>query len=496
MKKSVFLDVPVMKLDVVSLAAAIVPMTFMTEVSLADGFPIEVDWGSVAGMNDVRAEGGVLSIARTTDVEKTASEWTKTAVTIDGVTAFDVTVAAPRVHALALEGLKHGGVALTSEHDLRTNGLRLIVSLPGGMPLFAVPAVERKGAMPPSFTGATYAGGLLTLRDLAAAKVRLSLVTSGFPADPALRAMELGKVRGVGATVTTNLVLTESTGEVVWRIDGEMPVASTTVDLRLFIEKTLKANTKADPPKPLKTSFVLKGKGKALVSLAPPRGAVLRRVPGILTTELAGEATPLAVPPPYAADVPSRAVAGVTIRYHEIRLLEQFVDAVPAQAGGIAGIVVTDVPVQRKLPAQALDGYQVAKIALVGRAPVDCELVVQLVDAATGAAVTQPAAKTLTASPAASLVWLDVPPHEPLRVPVTLAARTNHGRFLWAAAPEPLLRIAVHDPDPGDLPVLIGGSNARQKTLAGAQFASKPPLVESLLFATVDVADLVLEYDR
>lgn len=494
MKKSIYLDVPVMvELDFAPIVQ-VSPFIAGTGVALADGFTVDVDWGSVEGMNDVRVDSAALSVTRTTDVEVTASDWTKTAI---GTTAFDVTVDAPRVHALVLEGLKSGGGnELKNEGELRARGLRLVVSLPGQMPLFTAPAVEAHGVMPPSFTGATYDGGVLTLPDLAAGKVRLSLVKTAFPTEPAPQPISLSKVSGVGATVTTDLVLTESTGEVVWRIDGEMPIVSTTVDLRLLIEKTLKANAKAKPPQPLKTSFTLTGKGKAVVSLAAPTGAVIRRVPGILTTELAGEAIPLAVPPPFATDLPSRAITGVTIRYHEIRLLEQFVDAVPAQAGGIAGIVVGDAPVLRKLPPHALDECRVAKIALVGRPPVDCELVVQLVHADTGAAVTQPAAATLTASAATSLVWLDIPEHEPINMPVSVVARTNHGRFLWAASPEPLLRIAIHDPDPSELPVFIGGSDARQKTLAGAQFASKPPLVESLLFATVDVADLALEYDR
>jgi hypothetical protein len=138
----------------------------------------------------------------------------------------------------------------------------------------------------------------------------------------------------------------------------------------------------------------------------------------------------------------------------------------------------------------------IAKIGVIGRAPVDCELVVQLLDANTNAVLLQPSAIALGASNKTALVWFDVPQQAPFGVPLAIAARTNHGRFLWAANPDPLLRIAVYDDDAGNLPVLIGGSDARQKTLSGVQFASTPPRIESDLFATVDVSDLTLEYGR
>jgi hypothetical protein len=273
-----------------------------------------------------------------------------------------------------------------------------------------------------------------------------------------------------------------------------MPAAKTSVDLRFFIEKALKAKAKAGQP--LVTSFRLTGQGKAGISVTRERGAVIRRISGILTTELAGEAVtlPIPVPPPLAPAVPSRVLADVTIAYHGIRL--EWRDDVPANEGGIEGVVVGESAVARRFPPQAFTALAVAKIGVIGRAPVDCELVVQLLDANSGAVLMQPSAATLAASTKTGVVWFDVPVHEPFAVPLAVAARTNHGRFLWAANPDPLLRIAVYDDDAGNLPVLIGGSDARQKTLSGTQFASKPPSVVSDLFATVDVADLTLEYGR
>lgn len=478
MKKNQLLDVApaVFTLDtIVAVAAIEIPAE---PVDLVSGFDIHVDWGSVEGMNDVRVDTASLEITRMIDVAPAPAPW-NFARSGDG---FDVTVTgAKRVHSLTLEGLP----------DLKDK--LIVVSLPGGMPLYTAPPVKQNGVIPPSFTGASFQGGVLRLPDLAAAKVHLSLVTTGFPGDASPQAMTLTKVSGVGSTLTSDLALTEA-GVTLWSIPGDMPAATATVDLRFFIEKTLKAKAKAGQP--LVTSFRLTGKGKAGIVLRRETGAVIRRISGILTTELTGEAVtlPIPSPPPLAAEVPSRAIADVTLNYHGIRL--EWKDDVPAKEGGIEGVVVGETAVARKLPPQAFTGLAIAKIGVVGRAPVDCELVVQLLDANSGAVLLQPSAATVTASAKTGVVWFDLPVHDPFAQPLAVAARTNHGRFLWAASPEPLLRIAVFDDEPGNLPVLIGGSDARQKTLSGAQFASSPPSVTSDLFTTVDVSDLTLEYGR
>jgi hypothetical protein len=447
-------------------------------IDLAAGFDIDVDWGTVTGMNDVRVDSASLEITRMIDVAPAPAPWNFT----KSGDAFDVTVTgATRVRSLTLEGLP----------DLKER--LIVVSLPGGMPLFTAPAVHANGVIPPTFTGASISNGVLTLPDLAAAKVRLALVKDSFPRDAGPLPMTLTKVSGRGSTMTSDLALTEG-DETVWSIPGEMPAPATTVDLRFFIEKTLKAKAKAGQP--LVTKFRLTGKGKAGVVLRRETGAVIRRVSGILTTELQGEPVtlPIPVPPPLAAEVPSRVIAGVTVAYHGVRL--EWRDAIPSSEGGIEGVVVGDTAIARKLPAQAFTELAFAKIGVIGRAPVDCELVLQLLDANSGAVLLQPSAATLAASPKTGVIWFDMPAHEPFAQPLAVAARTNHGRFLWAAGPDPLLRIAVLDDDAGDLPVLIGGSDARQHILSGAQFASKAPVVESDLFATVDVSDLTLEYAR
>jgi hypothetical protein len=455
------------------------------EVDLETGFDIAVDWGSVEGMNDVRVDAASLEITRMIDVAPAPAPWNFTK-SGDG---FDVTVTgAKRVRSLTLEGLP----GLKDPLDFKKD-LLIVVSLPGGPPLYTAPAVGPNGVIPATFTGASIDGGVLTLPDLAATTVHLALVNQSFPTDASAVPMTLTNVSGRGSALTSDLALTED-GVTLWSIPGDMPAATTTVDLRFFIEKTLKAKAKAGQP--LVTSFRLTGKGKAGVVLRRENGAVIRRISGILTTELAGEPVtlPIPVPPPLAAEVPSRVIGDVTIAYHGMRL--EWRDDVPLKEGGIEGVVAGEIAVTRKLPPQAFIGLALAKIGIIGRAPVDCELVVQVLDANSDAVLLQPPAAALTASLKTGLVWFDMPAHDVLEQPLAIAVRANHGRFLWAARPDPLLRVTVYDDDPGNLPVLIGGSDTRQKTLSGSQFASKAPSVVSDLFATVDVSDLTLEYGR
>src|SRR5207253_205800 len=159
--------------------------------------------------------------------------------------------------------------------------------------------------------------------------------------------------------------------------------------------------------------------------------------------------------------------------------------------------VVGTEPAVRTLPPAALDGMTVAKLGIIGRAPVDCELVAQLFDVSSGApaaALTPPASVTLTPSDVIRTIWLDVPRHDPLQVPAAVSVRTNHGRFLWAANPEPLLRIAIDDPLPGGRPARIGGHEIAAPTAPETHVASSSPDAAALLKPIADAAGSLLQH--
>jgi len=201
----------------------------------------------------------------------------------------------------------------------------------------------------------------------------------------------------------------------------------------------------------------------------------------------------------------------VVIRYAGRRLHDAVRDGVPP-AGATAGPVVTDAPVVRVLPSAALRDLPAASAAPIGRSPEGCELSVELVDLGAGSpgtpvappgVITVPASETLTTHP------VELPDTGPLDRPLGIALRATSGRFLWAVGADgtPLLRLTVHDPDPGGRPLRIGSATLHAvdaPTLTLPRLALPPaalrgpaaPLLASDLFLTVELADLALRYAR
>jgi hypothetical protein len=480
-----------------------------------DGYAIHAQWKSVDGANDVQVDAAQLTITPHV-VEAPLGQ-----LPVSGGTSLVVTIpAGRRVHSLTLEELaivlppQTEKTILKSEADLQANGLKLAVSLattgPLGPPQFTIPAVAAHGVMPKSFGGASFDHNVLTLPNVAATQIGLSLVKSSFPDDVTPQTpISVKTISGTAATLPSALTLKDDDGADVWGFPGELPESSRTViDLRHAIEKTFKA--KVQQGQPLTATLTLKGAaGEVRPELVAPAGAVVVSVSGIVTTELAGDAVPVALPTPLPGIDPSRAIADVTVKYHAMRLHDSIADAEPLSAGGAGGAIVGVDPVVRMLPPAALNGMTVAKIGIIGRAPIDCELVAQLFDVSSGAPsapLTPPAVITLAPSDVIDTIWLDVPKHDPLSVPAAVSVRTNHGRFFWAANPDPLVRIAIDDPLPGERPVRIGGrtvsapaaveTHVAAKTLDPLAFHARAPIATSNLFVTLDLSDLSLEFDR
>ena len=421
-----------------------------------------------------------------------------------------------RVRSLTLQGLGSSEVSLLSSADLGAAGLRLVVTMPDGSggwspPLFSVPSVPARGLLPPALTGATYENKVLRLPDLAAARIRLTLVRGEFPENFAPEEnMSLGSVTAVAAVPPRDLELVDSQGTVVWGFPGEfLPQApAAEVDLRFALEQVLNAALAADQP--LDVTFRLRGAapGRVALAFAGARGALVRSFPGVSRSKLEGDAVPLDLGGDLASELPSSATADLTVRYEGLRILETVSDSVPV-AGALAGSVVTDQPVIRAFPPAALIGRSPARVGLIGRAPVECELSVQMVDMSTGIpgpTVGPPGVIEREASATIATVWVDLPRIDPPTVPVGLSVRANRGRFLWANGPDPLLRLAVRDPDPGGRPLRLGGqqilavdageTHLPAKDLPTVEFQTTAPTWESDLFLTVDLSDLVLRYRR
>src|SRR5580765_2560931 len=107
--------------------------------------------------------------------------------------------------------------------------------------------------------------------------------------------------------------------------------------------------------KPPEATFTIKGSGTVLLLVRAAHGALLRSTPGLTRVVLTGDDAPLGVEAALPSEVPSSAIADLTVRYDGIRLLETVSDA-GLPGGPYGGAVVTAAGTTRALPPAALDG--------------------------------------------------------------------------------------------------------------------------------------------
>ena len=488
------------------------------------GYAIPIHWAGVRGASDVEVTSGSLSFVAQTATQPLG----ELAFTAQGK-SWVVTIPGGRaVGRLQLDGLKvkNDDGTFSPLNSGLSESTRLVVSIQdpsaGWLPVYSVPAVSSRGVLPAMFQGASYSNKVLTLPGtVASPKLLLSLVKNPFPEDFELRDMQLAKITGWAAAAPRNLELAGPDGAVIWSQPGDLPVGSApiSIDLRLPVQAALKATLAAagGVDTPLEVTFHLRGDPPSSVGihLAAIHGALLRTFPGVIRTELQPDASSPDFASrlsgqPLANEAPASAAADLTVRYAGLRILESVSSAVPAAAGNIGGLVVSSQFAVRAFPPQALLNQPIARVGLIGRAPEACELAVQLVDYSSGGpgpALGTAGVVELAPSALISTCWVDLPGSPVPTVPVGLSVRANKGRFFWVCASDPLIRLAVRDPDPGGRPLLLNGQpllNVTQadeihlpgQSFTGAAFQKVPPLLESSLFLTVELSDLVLRYQR
>jgi hypothetical protein len=424
-----------------------------------------------------------------------------------------------RVRALGLHGFEdENGQAIV---DAPPADRRIVVAFPppagGGFdtPRFAVPAVGWQGAVPPTLTGASFAHGALTLSPaVAASRVRIALVEGGTPSEFVTRATALEAVQLVTHTAARNARLTGPDEQVLWQLPEFDPDAEpVTVDLRQALQAAFNRQLQAGEPLQAHLTLSADAPARCTVFGARARGSLVRRHEGIASTVLEGDAVPLAAfeGAPLADETPASAIGDLTIRYDGLRVLEEASDPTPAAASPVQGAVVGAAGIVRGWPPAALLGRQPARIGVYGRAPEACELALELVELngeALGAILAGPALLKLDAAAGLRTHWAVIERSAPLPRNVGLRLRCNVGRFFWAARSdgEPLVRVAVFDPDPGGRPLLLGAialaevrepeSHQTAFVFPAAAFRRHLPWLQSTLFLHVDCSDLSLRYAR
>ncbi len=416
-----------------------------------------------------------------------------------------------------------GFKALHNGNDVNSLSLKVLISVtdPNGAftPLFAIPAVSARGVFPQSYGGASFNNDTVTFNvPLPAETIRIQLVRQNFPDEAAEQPVNVSAVSGTYLTLPTDMKIALDDGSTVFQFPGDLPLQAPDVTVPLAQPLINQFQQKLDAREQIAATLTITAKASAAgqnamaqVAIIDPQGYLVRTAPGVHTTTLAGDDVALAIAtePPFADETPAEVTADVMLVYDGIKILPGLSAAVPQQNGDISGQVVTTTRKLKCLPPAALSDNRIARIGVVGRAPEDCELVMELIDltgGVPGAPLLDPVVINLQPEHRLGVHWFSFPDQKPFPMPIGIGLRANVGRFFWVTDTDPLIRVAVYDNDPGTEAVCLGGQTiisgdqlpfrAGSFALPAMIFAGKMPVLQSNLFLTVDVADLTLRYAR
>ena len=427
---------------------------------------------------------------------------------------------------LTLRDLKESGEdmpVLASQSDLSSKPaqpLKLLVSTRDSsqadwIPLFAIPRVGARNEMPPMLGGASYSNHVVRFPYALTGQIRFALVRNSTPEDFDTVSIEVGAVSARVEHPPVDLQLRLGENQVLWEMPGPMPVSQGTaeVDIRVPVELALGADLgpASEENRSLQTELTLTAgpNSSAAFSFSQPHGAILRQHSGVTRIKLEGLPAPISFDTAFDSITPDSVVSDLHVRYDGLRLLDGFIDELPAAGTSVSGWVVRSEPRLRELPPQALIGHDVARIGLIGWSAEGCELDVQFRDAA-GQPVGDAGLLAVSASSHPELHWVEMPGRPDVEKSVNLFVTARSGQFFWVDREQPAIRIAVRDPNPAIHDLLLNGELldavdaegiARKNiSLPRHAFAATPgtpfPVLSSLLFLTVDFTDLTLRYNR
>jgi hypothetical protein len=499
-----------------------------------DGYPLVVSWNIARGATTLALDdnAGNVTITPSAVLEPIGD----LGMTRDQNHLVYANPQHKRFHSLTLHGLQMTGDGnpvykkwadfATPTTDLKI--LRLVVSTRASssaqwMPLFAIPSVPARGAIPEMFTGASFSNEVLTFPYALNGQICLTLYEHDNPEDFAEVRCEASSVSATVEIVPVDLELRGPAGNVIWSFPGEYlsTAQAAQPSLRVPIELALKSDLPAAlaANRALRAEFRIKGKAAheaVILSFPTPHGALLRQHAGLIHCDLAGDPVQLPLDGELDAHAPASVSGGMSVRYLGMRILTELSDPLPAPGEAIEGAVVRDAAVLRAFPPAGFAGVSVGRIGIVGRAPEDCELEAQLLRMkgnVPGDPLGPPGRLVVAKSDTIATAWIDLPVTDPVDDPLVLSLRAIRGRFFWAhtaastgATQVPRVRIAVRDPDPGGRPLMLGGGtllavdavaiDLASQAFPAAQFRSTIPMLSSDLFLGVDISDLTMRYVR
>ena len=491
-----------------------------------DGYTRTLSWPGVSGATAVEIQAASIR-AGAASVE-TLEPFT----IVSDAQRIDVKVGAGKaIRTLKLDGFEGvnpldaaaGFKALHNSNEVNNLNLKVLISVtdPNGAftPFFAIPAVSARGVFPQSYSGASFSNDTVTFNaPLPAETIRIQLVRQNFPDEAAGQQLKVSAFSGTYLTLPTDMKITLDDSSTLFEFPGDLPLQPPDVTVPLVPQLINQFQQKLDAHEEIAATLTLKAKtsdgsqnAMAQVAITDPQGYLVRTEPGVYTTTLVGNDVALDIPTalPLAAETPDNVTADLMIVYDGIKILPPLSAAVPQQNGDISGQVVTTTRKLKCLPPAALSDQRIARIGVIGRAPEDCELVMDLIDmtgGVPGAPLLDPVVINLQREHRVGIHWFSFPDQEPFPMPIGIGLRANVGRFFWVNDTDPLVRVAVYDNDPGTEAVYLGGQtiisgdglpfSAGSFALPAMIFVCEMPVLQSNLFLTVDVADLTLRYAR
>lgn len=501
---------------------ALVDMLPSVNIS-GEGYPIRVNWAGVYGATRLEFNAALARVGVAL-VEESLGDlaFSKSGKSYD-ITIPPLGEITRRVLSLTFHGMKQGNKSISSTDTLPASHRLVVRTIGSGTvsaPLYAVPHVGARHMIPATLIGANFNNKTLTLPDLQARKIRLSLATGGNPEEFDDQDFTFDRVTGVAAIFPIDLKIVDNVGAELWSVPGELPPTSPIIDVPLEVQFENLLNAALQESKPLDVTFRLKGTSPSKAGFSfSSNGLSIRDFPDAPVQSIELEGDPLALPidDQFANEQPSKVIADLTVTYKGIRLLEEFSDNLPTGVA-LKGFVVESEAVARAYPPQAFTQMQFARIGLIGRAPVDCELVVQMVQMVgdrIGSPLSSPGVIQVKASNEVKTQWIELPPDMDLsQGNIGISARANKGRFFWVGDSDsatqifrPLVKLAIYDRNPGGRALRLNGvqilavtsedeSHLPAHNFPTSVFRGEPPLFSSSLFLTVDLSDLTLSYAR
>ncbi len=480
------------------------------------GYPIDVNWAMVPGVQSAEISSGSLTIGPA-GIDRIVETEFSNSNNKHFIIEFNTPISVSKVilHNMRYESNPEEFSPIPNSSTIQGLSYRLVLSVADSAgsftPFYSVPSVPAREMLPSSLLGGSYEMYTLTMTPVITTGIRLSLVVGDFPEDFVPQTFFVDDITVYGQFGSKDCAIVDHDGEPLWSFPGELPLQTPPSEVKFAIQLQTALNEKIEKDEKLSVSFHIEGSDntKAKLWSKPIQGFLLHTFSGITTTTLSGEQTLIENMKELPDEQPHSVIGGLTIAYGGIRLCENLMDSIPSTIGGINGTILATDPIIRVVPSFVLDSKPLARVAIVGRAPVDCSLaltIVELKNGQPGQPFHQELSVQITASEKYTFIWFDIEEFDHTGSEIAISLRCIEGRFFWVEEDDYLVRVAVYDDDPPQTPVSVNGialTSVGKDTvhIPAFDFPTGPfknggPYVESLLFCTVDFSDLIVRYVR